>query len=124
MRHTYVKKFFVHSAQMIAFSFNPVLRMSWRSFFQKPRPASHVPYIGTRATNMVSALHPAILQVVVSLRSTVPVDILGIRVRDVTRLDRETLARRPRQENIQPYDVTGWRVRSYTSGFLQISAAD
>ena len=25
---------------------------------------------------------------------------------------------------MQPFDVAGWRVRSYTSGFLQISAAD
>ena len=24
----------------------------------------------------------------------------------------------------KPFDVTGWRVRSHTSGFLQISAAD
>ena len=43
---------------------------------------------------------------------------------DVTRLDRETLARSPRQENVQPFDVTGWRVRSHTSGFLKISTAD
>ena len=26
--------------------------------------------------------------------------------------------------NVQPFDVTGWRVRSHTSGFLQISAAE
>ena len=47
---------FSDSARITAVSFNPALKMSWRSFFQEPRPASHMPYIGTRATNMVSAL--------------------------------------------------------------------
>ena len=37
-------------------------------------------------------------------------------------MDRETLARNPREENVQTFDVTGWRVRSHTSGFLQVSS--
>ena len=49
---------------------------------------------------------------------------LEICVCDVSRLDRETLTGSPRKENIQPFDVTGWRVRSHTSGFRQISTAD
>ena len=43
---------------------------------------------------------------------------------DVTRLDRVAFARNPRKENVQTFDVTCWRVRSHTSGFLQISTAD
>ena len=49
---------------------------------------------------------------------------LEICVCDVTRLDREAFARNPWKEDVQPFDVTGWRVRSHTSGFLQISGSD
>ena len=49
---------------------------------------------------------------------------MEVGVRDVARLDREALARSPRQVKVQQFDVAGWRVRSYTRGFLQISAAD
>ena len=49
---------------------------------------------------------------------------LEVGVRDVARRDREALARSPRQEKVQSFDVAGWRVRPYTSGFLQISAVD
>ena len=69
--------------------------------------------------------HPTLLQVVVSLRSTVsnghPWKYAFVMSPDLTvRRSHET----PWKDNVQPFDVTGWRIRSHTSGFLQISAAD
>ena len=48
--------FFVQCSENCVFLSSQCYECRGVRFFQKPRPASYGPYVGTRATNMVSAL--------------------------------------------------------------------